>query len=46
MTRETFRDLEEGAMDALRSYAALIVTPFTVTKRLVAVTVGKALKWF
>jgi len=45
MTREIFRDLQEGAMNALRSYAALIVTPFTVARSL-AITVGKALHWF
>jgi len=45
MTREIFRELEEGAMDALRSYAALIVTPFTVARSL-AITVGKAFHWF
>ena len=44
MTLGIFRDLEEGAMDALRSYAALIVTPFTVARTL-AITVGKALHW-
>jgi hypothetical protein len=44
MTREIFRDLEEGAMDALRTYAVLIATPFTVAKNL-AITVGKALHW-
>ena len=45
MTREIFRDLEEGAIDALRSYAALIVTPFSAAQSL-AITVGKALHWF
>ena len=32
-------------MDALRTYAELIVMPFTVAKS-VAHTVGKALHWF
>ena len=35
MTREIFRDLEGGAKDALRLYAAMIVTPFSVAKTLV-----------
>lgn len=36
MTREIIGALEEGAMDALRTYAVLIMAPFTVTKSLIA----------
>jgi hypothetical protein len=36
MTREILGALEEGAMDALRTYAVLIMAPFAVTKSLVA----------
>jgi hypothetical protein len=35
MTREVLRELEAGAMDALRAYVMLIVTPFDLAKRLV-----------
>lgn len=45
MNREIVRSLEEGARDALHSYAVLIVTPFMVARRLAA-TVGKAFHWF
>jgi hypothetical protein len=45
MTREILHDLEQGAMDALRTYAALITMPFTLAKS-VAVTVRKALHRF
>ena len=36
MTREILDALEDGAMDALRTYAVLIMAPFAVTKKLVA----------
>ena len=32
MTREILRDFSEGALDALRLYAALIVAPFMIVK--------------
>ncbi len=44
MLREIFRELEEGAMDASRTYAALIAMPFTIAKSL-AHTVSKAIHW-
>jgi hypothetical protein len=34
MTREILRDLEAGAMDALRLYAAIVRAPFFVAKAL------------
>ena len=34
MTREILRDLEAGAMDALRLYAAIVRVPFFVAKAL------------
>ena len=36
MTREILGALEEGALDALRTYAALIMAPFNLTRSLVA----------
>lgn len=34
MTREILRDLEAGAMDALRLYAAIVKAPFFLAKAL------------
>ena len=42
MIREVFRELREGATDALRTYAALVAMPFTLARSL-AHTVSKAL---
>jgi hypothetical protein len=36
MIREIFCDLEEGALDALRCYGALIKAPFTIARSVVA----------
>ena len=36
MTREILRELEAGAMDALRTYAMLILAPFDLGRSLVA----------
>jgi hypothetical protein len=36
MTREILRELEEGAKDALRDYAALIALPFNVVRSVIA----------
>ena len=38
MTREILGALEEGARDALRTYAALIMAPVSITKSLIART--------
>jgi len=36
MKPEILRDLSDGAMDALRLYAALIVAPFVILKEFVS----------
>jgi hypothetical protein len=45
MTRDIFRDLAEGAVDALRLYAALITAPFSVAKAFAMRTPGAPLEW-
>jgi hypothetical protein len=45
MNREILQAIEDGAMNALRLYAALISAPFSITKAFVMRTPGEPFRW-
>ncbi len=45
MTQEILQALEDGAMNALRLYAALILAPFSIAKAFVMRAPGEQFRW-
>jgi hypothetical protein len=45
MNREILKAIEDGALDALRLYAALILAPFSITKAFVMRAPGEPFQW-
>lgn len=45
MTPEMLQALKEGALDALRLYAALISAPFFIAKAFVTRPAGEPFRW-
>ena len=45
MNREVLQAIEDGALDALRLYAALISAPFSITKAFVMRPPGEPFRW-
>lgn len=45
MNREILQAIEDGAMNALRLYAALISAPFVISKAFVSRPPGEPFRW-
>jgi len=45
MTQEIFRELKEGALDALRLFAALISAPFVIAREFMTRPAGEPFHW-
>ena len=45
MNRDILQALQQGAMDALRLYAALISAPFSISKAFVMRPSGEPFRW-
>ena len=45
MNREILQAIEDGAMNALRLYAALFSAPFSITKAFVMRAPGEPFRW-
>jgi hypothetical protein len=45
MTPEIFRELKEGALDALRLFAALVSAPFIIAREFITRPPGEPFHW-